>query len=261
MNTALERAASLETLVTRKSSIASHILASTLTVSLVLTGCGGSDKSNERWVTTQNTKVDIDWDAIGKAYKEAEGPKDLEKRINEIYTGDEIISVSVLDVDAKTQKVTGFIDANTNGKSEKDEEIFVITRDLKGDDSASYQVRGYGPYSGYHSPMWSLASGMMMGAMLSSAFSPGYRPMYTRPYTTPASRRSTLASQRSSYRKANPSKFSGASSKSGSKYGRKGGAFGGGKSVPSRTAAPSRSGGGGRFGIAAGRSKKTVHLS
>jgi hypothetical protein len=47
-------------------------------------GCGDS-RANDRWVTTEDASVDIDWDAVGKAYREAEGPEDLERRVNEIY--------------------------------------------------------------------------------------------------------------------------------------------------------------------------------
>ena len=65
---------------------------------LAAPACGGgsnsSPRGNDRWVTTENTTIDIDWDAVGKAYEKAEGPEDFETKVNEIYTGSEIISVA-----------------------------------------------------------------------------------------------------------------------------------------------------------------------
>jgi hypothetical protein len=214
-----------------------------MAVSLAVTipACGAG---TDRWVTTEDSRVDIDWDEVAAAYKDAEGPEDFERRVNEIYVGDEVISVAVQDTDEKTQIVTGFFDKNDDGKVEDDEKIFTIQRDLMGD-KGQYQVAGAGAYAGYHSPMFSIFTGMLMGSMMANMFSPGYRPMYTTPYTTPAGSRGTLASQRDSYRKANPDKHAARVSKSGKSYGSKGGAFGGGRSTP----APRAPRGGGRFGI------------
>lgn len=189
----------------------------------------GQKRQQERWVTTQNTQVDIDWDAVGEAYKKAEGPEDFERRINEIYTGSEIISVAVHDEGESKQVVTGFFDRNLDGQVAEPEKIFAIQRELKSENQGQYQIQGYGHYSHYRSPVWDIAAGMMLGSMVSRAFSPGYRPMYSTPYVTPTSRRSTLSSQRMSYRKQNPQKFSrtGTKSRSGRSYGRNNRSFGG----------------------------------
>lgn len=207
-----------------------------------LTGCSQDKPApTERWVSTENTKVKIDWDKINEAYKLAEGPEDLEKRVNEIYEGDEIISVSVVDQDASTQVVTGFFDKNTSGSIDEGEKIFTIRRDITDPANAQYQTQGHGYYAGYSSPLMSIASGMLIGSMLSNAFRPNYMPMYTTPYTTSPARYGALQSSRSAYRSANPSRFPPKASGSGKSYGSKGGSFG---SRPSR-----RSGGGGKFGI------------
>lgn len=213
-----------------------------MAVSLVVAtpACNGG---TDRWVTTEDSRVDIDWDEVSQAYKDAEGPEDFERRVNEIYVGEEVISVAVQDNDEKTQVVTGFFDKDEDGKVGDSEKIFTIQRDLKTADSGSYQIAGAGPYHGYHSPVWDIAAGMMLGSMMMGVFSPGYRSMS---YSTPASRRGELATQRNSYRAANPDKHAQRVSKSGKSYGSKGGGFGGGRSAPGpRT--PSR--GGGRFGI------------
>ncbi len=230
--------------------------------------CGGDSRSrgNDRWVTTQDTTVEIDWDAVGKAYRDAEGPEDFEKKVNEIYTGDEIISVAVQDVDAKTQEVTGFFDKNKDGKVEEPEKVFSIRRDLVDQNKAQYRVSGHGPYAGYHSPMWSLASGMAMGYMMSRMFSPGYAPVYTQAYVTSPTRHGELTSHRDSYRSKNPDKFrKGKTSQSGRQYGRKGSNFGGGKptsSTPSSrpSSRPRSSFGGGRFGIRGRKARRVVRL-
>jgi len=217
------------------------LLAAVLGVSLTA-GAGGigcrSDDGNQRWATTENTSVKIDWDKVNEAYKNAEGPEDLERRINELYEGSEIISISVQDVDDKTQVVTGFFDKDKDGKVSDPEKIFTIKRDLKGSE-AQYQTQGYGPhYAYYTSPLFSIASGMLMGAMLSNMFHPSYTPMYTTAYTTTGARASQLGAHRSSYRAANPARFS--------KPSRTGRTYGGGKATGGW--APSR--GGSRFGVA-----------
>src|SRR5690606_24077876 len=120
------------------------------------------------------------------------------------------------------------------------EKIFTIKRDVVGDGSAKYQVAGEGHYSHYRSPMWDIASGMLLGSMLSRAFMPGYSPMYMTPYTTSQARRGALVNHRNSHRAANPSKFPPKKSSSGRSYGSKGSNWGAGGAR--------RSGGGGRRG-------------
>ena len=219
-----------------------------LAVPLATTACAPDQDKIERWATTENTNVKIDWDKVNQAYRDANGPEDLEKRINEIYEGDEIISIAVKDQDDKTQVVTGFFDKNTSGSVDDGEQIFTIKREPT-QQGAQYQTAGYGPYAGYHSPFFSIVSGMVVGSMISSMFMPSYAPMY---YTTNAARVSALQTHRSSYRAANPSQF-GPRSKSGRTYGSK----------PSR---PSSSGigrrGGGSFGLArAGRTVRPERLT
>jgi len=220
-------------------------------------GCDSRSDRVERWATTENTTVKLDWDKVNEAYKQASGPEDLEKRINEIYEGDEVISVSVHDQDDKTQVVTGFFDKNTNGTVEDNEKIFTIKRQPSGEGAAQYQTTGYGPYYGYQSPLFGLASGMLLGAMISNVFMPTYVPVYTRPYITAPSRVSSIHNERMSYRAANPARF-GPRSQSGRSYG-----------TPSSTSRPSfrpsvggSRRGGGVFGLSrAGRAARPERLT
>ena len=206
----------------------------TAALSAGVMGCN-SDSGNDRWATTENTNVQIDWDKVNQAYKDADGPEDLERRINEIYEGAEVISISVQDSDAKSQTVTGFFDNNKSGKVDEGEKIFTIKRDITGEGTGQIQTVGYGPYTGYSSPFTSIVTGMIVGSMISNAFSPRYVPVYTQPYVTSSTRVSSLNSHRSSYRQANPSRFSKPSRSTGRSYGGGGGRTGGSR-------------GGGRFG-------------
>ena len=61
----------------------SNIRIAALAVALLpLTACYQGREGNERWATTENTNVKIDWDKVNEAYKSADGPADFEKRVN-----------------------------------------------------------------------------------------------------------------------------------------------------------------------------------
>jgi hypothetical protein len=213
------------------------------------TACAPEERNVERWATTENTNVKIDWDKVNQAYKDANGPEDLEKRLNEIYEGDEIISIAVKDETDKTQVVTGFFDKNKSGNVDEGEAIFTIKRSPTAE-GAQYQTTGHGHYAGYTSPFFGIASGMLMGAMLSSMFMPTYMPVV---YATSAARVGDLHSQRSSYRAANPQRF-GPRSQSGRQYG--------GKSGTSRPSSGGGRRGGGGFGLRrAGRAVRPQRLT
>lgn len=222
-------------------------------LAVCLLGAAGCDQNRpvERWVTTENTTVRIDWDRINEAYKQASGPEDFEKRVNEIYQGDEVISVAVHDQADKTQVVTGFFDKNADGQVAEAEKIFSIKREPTGEGTAQYQTTGYGPYYGYHSPFISIASGMLMGSLISSMFMPNYAPMYSQPYVTSATRARNLQTSRSAFR-TNSNRMR-PRSQSGRSYG--------GTKSTSRGFFGGRRGGG-FFGLArGGRTRRPVRLT
>lgn len=230
-----------------------RFLAAALAVSLLgASGCE-QDRRVERWVTTDNTKVRIDWDRINEAYKQASGPEDLEKRVNEIYEGDEVISVAVHDQDDKTQVVTGFFDKDADGQVADGEKIFSIKREPTGEGTAQYQTTGFGPYYGYHSPLISIASGMLMGSLISSMFMPNFVPAYSRPYVTPVGRIGDLHNSRSAYR-ASTGRV-GPRSQSGRSYGGASSSSSGGFRAGGRR-------GGGSFGLPRrGRASRPARLT
>ena len=210
-------------------------LAAFLALTFVPAACADREpEATERWATTENTNVDLDWDQVNEAYKQAEGPEDLERRLNEVYRGDEVISVAVLDVDERVQEVTGFFDRNQSGKVDEGEKIFTIQRTVTGEGEAQMQTTGHGAYAGYHSPVLGIVTGMMLGSMMSRAFMPGYAPMYRQPYMTSAARSGELRNGRTAR--------AGTSSAARPK-----------RSTSGRTYTPSRGRmrGGGRFGIRA----------
>ena len=225
------------------------LFASALAIApLTQVGCGEDRRGNERWATTENTNVEIDWDKVNEAYKQAEGPQDFEKRVNEIYAGDEVISVAVQDLDNKAQVVTGFFDRDKSGSVDESEKIFTIKRDVTAEGQAQVQTQGHGAYGYYHSPVMSLVSGMLLGSMISNAFSPRYVPVYTTPYTTGAARVGELQGHRNSYRAANPSQFRSKASNTGKSYGSSGTRSWGSSGSSGRSSGGFRSGGG-RFGL------------
>jgi hypothetical protein len=222
-------------------------LAAALCLALLPMGCTQErEPATERWATTEDTNVAIDWDKVNEAYKVAEGPEDLERRINEIYQGDETISISVRDVDSagKVQEVVGFFDRNSSGNIDEGEKIFTIKREITGEGQAQMQTQGHGMYAGYHSPLLSIATGMLLGSMMSRAFMPNYAPMYNQPYQTSPNRLNQMRSARAS----DPSRASRA------------------RSAPSSTGrgynrVPRGSRGGGRFGVRRGARPRPVRLT
>lgn len=216
-------------------------LTALLATSGLVSGC--SRDGNERWATTQNTNVPIDWDRVNEAYRSASGPEDLERRVNEIYQGSEVISIAVADLDATTQEVTGFFDRNRSGAVDEGEKIFTMRRQITGEGTAQMQTTGHGAYGAYHSPMFSILSGMMLGSMLSNAFRPGYTPQYYgRPYVTSGPRLGEI----SRARPTRPGAFAG-SRPSGS-----------GRAFPGRGSMPR---GGARFGVRRGDRPAPVRLA
>jgi uncharacterized membrane protein YgcG len=229
----------------------SILIISLLGILIVALGC--SNKSSDRWVTTENTMIEMDWDKLMEAYRTADGPTDFEEKANEVYPGSEIIRISVQDKDARNQEVIGFIDANSDGKVQEKERVFSINRTI-GDEynRANYSVNGYGHYSHYHhTGMWDIAGGVIVGSMIANAMRPNYSPRYSRPYVTPQSRVSTLRTHRDTFRKNNPS----------FKTGRSGGTWGGrsGSSSSTRRSGSSSSGGS-SYGIRQ-RRKTAVRLT
>jgi hypothetical protein len=124
----------------------SLVVALAATVALgSVTACGGPS-GNDRWVVTENTTVEIDWDAINQAYKDAEGPEDFETEGQRDLRRRRDHQRVGPDLDDKSQVVTGFFDKNEDGKVDEGEQVFTIQRDIVGPDKAQYPSPATAPY-------------------------------------------------------------------------------------------------------------------
>lgn len=163
---------------------------------IVHCGGGGGGEKKQAWGTGDYGKssgLKLDVDAVQKAFQEASGPEDFEKRINEIYTGSEVLSIFVESPSETKQNVTIYIDNQPqDGQMQEAEKVITFNRNIdSGNKQAQYNMTGYGPY-GYYSTTSPLTY-MLAGMMISSWLMP-------RPYYTPVSRVSSLRQQRNSYR-------------------------------------------------------------
>lgn len=176
----------------------SYFTLAIFTLSL-LANCGGGGNSEKKqaWGTGDYGKssgLNLDVDAVQKAFQEAKGPEDFEKRINEIYTGKEILSIFVENSSKDKQNVTIYIDNQPqDGQMQTEEKVITLSRTFnEGSKEVQYNRTGYGPYGYYSttSPLTYMVTGALVSYWLMS------RPFYS----TPITRHSTIRQQRSSYR-------------------------------------------------------------
>ena len=89
--------------------------------------CSSNDEkqARQRWASgdykkAQELKLDVE--AIQESFQSAKSPTDFEKKVNEIYTGEDIISINVADKGQKNQVVSLYIDKKPqNGAMDADE--------------------------------------------------------------------------------------------------------------------------------------------
>jgi hypothetical protein len=194
--------------------------ASTLMVAALLAGCanGKSDRQVEqelnnggsRYTSAQvnGAKSRINLDAVKQAFWDTQGNdmdtamQNFEKRVNEIYQGDEIVSI-----DASKQgtgvTVVGFIDKNQQpGFQSGDDRLFTIEqtgqaannqvpyRMTYGDNNVPY-YQGVQPYHSDHSGFW---TGFLLGHIV------GGWGHYGGHYYTPYTHYHTITQYRTVYR-------------------------------------------------------------
>lgn len=162
--------------------------------------CDGTG-TNERWETSQ---PEMSLQKIQEAYAGASSREDFEQKVNNLYGGEEIISIEVLDKDATTQVVTGFVDKNTNGLVDSGEDVFQLTRTVTAqgqDGEAQISAQNTNTQYVYGGPsLLGVFGAAMLGSMVANSLSPNYRPSYSQPYRTSTQRRQSLSQQRSAYR-------------------------------------------------------------
>lgn len=181
-------------------------------IALGMLQCTTSGDGAPKWVTDGNAAPGIDWKEVEKAYKESTSPEDFEKRVNEIYPGDEVVSVAIAG-EASKHQATGFIDKNKDGQVQDAERIFVIETKVNGEQGQG-SVTGHGAYHGQGIGFFEVMMASMMGSMIANALMPGGFG-YGQRYVTNPSSFGQIQSNRDTYRQANPSKFAKASGSGG----------------------------------------------
>lgn len=177
-----------------------EIIAASGLSAMVFTGCSKSDE--ELWRDSNGTKGLINLEAVKTAYKKYRKVSDFEKRINEIYEGDNLVLLKSEGV-KNGFKLSAYEDLDKDKKisPEKDDPLFTLTVqdgrcELKGmgknsyyKDSWTYNVESERRYyrSHYHSGGFFFYSWYGYGSRWGG-------------YYTPYSRYGSLYSSRNSYR-------------------------------------------------------------
>ena len=138
---------------------------------------GACSSRREQWAETSGKAGQINMEAVEEALKKSENVSEFEKRVNEIYMGDEMVLIEVKN-QGREQLVSGFADLNDNSQidQDEDEKLFTFRRWYDGD-NPRYETRGYGVNSYYHhtySPGTNLLTTYLLVSALSRHTMPGY---------------------------------------------------------------------------------------
>jgi len=160
-----------------------------------LGACAGR---REQWAETSGKAGQINLEAVEEAMQKSEDVSEFERRVNEIYTGDEMVLIEVKN-EGSEQLVSGYADLNNNLEIDQDadEKLFTFRRWYEVDEPR-YEMRGYGVNSYYYHP-YSPGMDLLTTYLLVSALT---RPMYTVPvYHTTVVERQAARDYRTNYRK------------------------------------------------------------
>lgn len=158
---------------------------------------GGCSSRNEQWAETSGQAGRINLEAVEEAMQKSKDVTEFEKRVNEIYQGDELVLIEVVNGEKGEQLVSGYADLNDNNKIdyEEDEKLFTFRRWLENGNYRG-EMRGDGINSYYYRPY--TAGDFLMTWMLFSALS---RPAYAVPiYHTTIDNAGAIRNYRASYR-------------------------------------------------------------
>ncbi len=142
-----------------------------------LISLGACSSRREQWAETSGKAGQINMEAVDEALKKSENVSDFEKRVNEIYMGEEMVLIEVKN-QGREQLVSGYADLNENNQidQDEDEKLFTFRRWYDGD-NPRYETRGYGVNSYYHHvypPGMNLLTTYMLVNALSRRTAPGY---------------------------------------------------------------------------------------
>ena len=109
-------------------------------------GCGGKASGQQDWMATDGATGRINLDAVKDALETSKDLSEFEKRVNEIYEGDNLVLIRV--EQKETQKIiSGFEDLNQSNAIEEaqDDKLFSITVYEE-----KYEVYGHGTNHYYY---------------------------------------------------------------------------------------------------------------
>lgn len=159
-----------------------------------LNACSDRDK---QWAETSGKAGQINLEEVEKAMEKSENVSEFEKRVNEIYTGDEMVLIEV-ENKGREQLVSGYADLNNNLEIDRgsDDKLFTFRKWFEGN-KPRYSMRGYGMNSYYYRP-YPAGTNLLTTYLLVSALT---RPMYSSPiYHTTVVQRQATRQYRTSYR-------------------------------------------------------------
>jgi len=163
---------------------------------------GGCGKRSEQWAETSGQAGRINLEAVEEAMQKSKDVSEFERRVNEIYQGDEVVLIEVRNESNGEQLISGYADLNDNSSIDynEDEKLFTFRRwyeegNLRG------EMRGYGVNNYYYRP-YPTGMDFLTTWLLFSALT---RPMYAVPvYHTTIPDVQTIKNYRTTYR-ATPS--------------------------------------------------------
>ena len=156
----------------------------------------GACSKREQWAETSGKAGQINLEAVEDAMKKSSDVSEFEKKVNEIYTGDEMVLVEVRN-EGREQLVSGYADLNDNLEIDSpDDKLFTFRRWYEGD-NPRYEMRGHGVNSYYHHT-YPMGTNLLTTYLLVSALT---RPMYMSPvYHTTVVQRQATRQYRTNYR-------------------------------------------------------------
>lgn len=155
-----------------------------------LTGCVEDQYAS--WMNTDGAAGRINMEAVKDALEKCKGVSEFEKRVNEIYEGENIVLIQCKDKGNGQKEISGWEDLDKDKKvtPAKDDKLFSATVGEK-----DYKIRGAGVNSHYrHGGAYTMTDMLMFHWMMNSFHSPMYM--------TPRSNVTIINNHRSSYRRS-----------------------------------------------------------
>ena len=165
------------------------VLAGTMVVAGPVAAACLPGPTYEDWAATDGAAGRINLDEVQEAFKKSDSPTEFERRVNEIYEGDNLVLIRS-SRDGDRLLLEGFEDLNGNGAIEDSDDDPLFSIEKGGNTN---ELRGHGA-NGYYRSSFGGGDFLFTYLLLSSLGPRGY-------YTTPA-RAGTLRSGRANYRGA-----------------------------------------------------------